>query len=775
MRTAHPSKYGIIPKIRTVEQTTAKGAMAKPTKKMAVSESKLVETLSKSVQHAVGVAKKRIDSKREIALKRYNRDPLPGDEELVGRSKYQTPDIMERVDWLTAQSVKLLDHSRQVVSFQPNGPEDAPKADQMSETCNFVLRNKNSHVAVLTPTFRNAFLTGTGIIMAEFRQCKEESKSQLIKGITFEQYMEYDAQEEAGEIIVEEVGKPYKAKAPAPQPGIDPNAAAIADLVQPEVFDIKVRYIKKYPQLNLKNLPPEDFIVSEDADFDQQTGGINASLQGHRTFVTRKALAKNFKDAKDKIAKIPKASDKDDGLARERSRDTDYQQGITEPNDKVAVYEIFTFIEIESDTPRHYRITLAGDLENAPVLLGYEEVTKFYPYAAFVPFPISNTLFGQSIVDRIGDEQKLRSQMTRAVHDGLNKSVHPIPVINMDAITNPDDVLNLHHGKPIRTNGNPDAGISFVNQPFNGMNAMPVIESLSQTMDFTTGVGGGLATVDPSTVQNKTATEASQQASQQQVFIEHICRWFADTGYRYVVKVIIDLLVENPELAQPYIARLTNNAAEWKVDQWDPDMDVTANVAFGVTDKLGNQANLQMIYGLQQQLQGLGIANAQTLYLTATKIAENAGFKLPFFVDPSTLPPAPPQEPPPDPNAGLIEVEKVKAQLKSQSDAENRQFEMWKARLDDDRERDRDRAQEMLAARELELKYAAQVDIARIQMEQARQRNDADFAIEAQKAQVQATQVQAQQAQAQQQAVEAEQQQAAQAQQPQQPMPPQGV
>lgn len=746
--------------------------MAKPTKKMAVSESQLVGMLSKSVQHAVGVAKKRIDSKREIGIKRYNRDPFPGDEELVGRSKYQTPDIMERVDWLTAQSVKLLDHSRQVVSFQPNGPEDGPKADQMSEVCNFVWRNKNSHVAVLTPTIKNAYLTGTGIIMAEFRECVEESKPQLIKGITFEQYLEYDAQEEAGQIIVEEVGKPYKAPAPAQQPGMDPNAAAIADIVQPEVFDIKVRYIKKYPQLNLKNLPPEDFIISEDADFDQQTGGIRAELQGHRTFVSRKALARNFKDAKDKIAKIPKASDKDDGLARERSRDTDYQQGITESDDKVAVYEIFTFVAIETDTPRHYRITLAGDLENAPVLLGYDEVTKFYPYAAFVPFPTPNTLFGQSIVDRIGDEQKLRSQMTRAVHDGLNKSVHPIPVINMDAITNPDDVLNIWHGKPIRTNGDPQAGISFVNQPFNGMNVMPVVESLSQTMDYTTGVGGGLATVDPSTVQNKTATEASQQASQQQTFIEHICRWFADTGYRYVVKVIIDLLVENPELAQPYIARLTNNAAEWKVDQWDPDMDVTANVAFGVTDKLGNQANLQMIYGLQQQLQGLGIANAQTLYLTATKIAENAGYKVPFFVDPSTLPPPPPQAPPPDPNAGLIEIEKVKAQLKSQSDAESRQFEMWKARLDDDRQRDRMAQEFELKRAEIQAKYQAQVDIARVQMEQARQRNDVDFAIAAQDAQLQAKQAQAQ---AQQQAVEAQQQQAAQPQQPQQPMPPQGV
>lgn len=753
--------------------------MAKPTKTMAVNETELVGALAKRVQNAVGVSAENIETKQEVSLKRYNRAPLDGDEELSKRSKYQTPDIMERTDYNTAQSVKILDHSKQVVSFEPNGPEDADIADQMSDVCNFILRNKHSHVALLSPTIKNSFLTGLGVIMLEFRECVEESKPEMIKGATDDALVQFDAQEEAGEIIIEEVGEPYKAPPAAPDPNMPPEMAMIAEMMQPEVRDIKIRRIKKLPDLKLKNLPPEDFIVSKDADFNEQTGGIKAALQGHRSIQTRKSLIAQGFD-KDTVKKIPRAEDKGEGIALQRAKETDYQQGIGDVEDDVTVYEIFTHIAIESDKARHYRITLAGDLESKPVLLDYVEVSKFYPYAAFVPYPIPNTLFGQNIIDRIGEEQRLRSQMTRAIHDGLNKSVHPIPIIDMET-TNPDDVLNMHVGKPIRSS-NPTGGLSFVNTPFTAMAASPIIDSLSQTMDYTTGVGGAVATASPSDMQNTTATASSIANSNQQTFIENICRHFADTSYRYMVKVIIDLLVDNPELAQPYIARLTNKPGEWKIDQWDPDMDVTANVAFGVTDKMANSANLQMILGLQQQLQGLGLANAHTLYLTATKIAENAGYKIPFFVDPSTLPPAPPPEPAPDPNAGLIEIEKVKAQLKAQTDEADRVFKAWEVRVEDDRERDRMAQEFELKRAEITAKYQAQVDIARVQQQQAAQRNDVDYAIAAQDAQVQQKAMQAEQMKAQQEAAQAQQAQAAQAQEPDPqtgapaaPMPPQGV
>ncbi|TWF46313.1 hypothetical protein FHW37_1158 [Neorhizobium alkalisoli] len=73
----------------------------------------------------------------------------------------------------------------------------------------------------------------------------------------------------------------------------------------------------------------------------------------------------------------------------ERTRDLDSKQGIS--GDDVEVYQVYSKLKIDKK-PRHYRLTLAGDL-NSPVLLDHEETSKYPPYAALCPFPIADTLF----------------------------------------------------------------------------------------------------------------------------------------------------------------------------------------------------------------------------------------------------------------------------------------------------------------------------------------------------------------------------------------------
>ncbi|MEW9616027.1 hypothetical protein AB3G45_19620 [Shinella sp. S4-D37] len=513
--------------------------------------------------------------------------------------------------------------------------------------------------------------------------------------------------------------------------------------------------------------------------FDQQTGGIKARLQGHRRIIARADLIEQGFDA-DKVARIPTAHDKSEGIAMERASQTDYDQGVSEVEEDVTVYEVYTRIAIDDVKRRHYRITLGGDILSSPVLLAYEEVSKFYPYAAFCPFPIPNTLFGYGIADRIGDDQILVSKMQRGVLNSLNLHIDPIKIVNPET-TSIDDTLNVFPGAVIRSS-DPSGGISYNQPPFSGAAAMPVIDQVKNGLDFVTGVGGGMQAVNASDLQNTTATATSQRANSSQLFVEMIARQFADTGYRYLFKVLIDLFVQYPEDAQAYITRLTNQYVPIKVDEWDPDMDVTTTVAFGVLNKDFNAATLQMILGQQQSLlqQGSPIVAPQNVYSTLTKIVENAGFKNPsaFFVDPSTVPPPPPPPPPVDPNAGLIEVERVKAELKAQAEAAAREFDLIRLRVEDDRKRDEMAQDFALKQAEIQAKYAAQVDIARIQMAQAAQRNDVDLAIQSQQAQQAALEQQAQ-AQQQAEAQRQQQEQAALAQMQQMPpemmMPQQGM
>lgn len=720
--------------------------MAKITKTKKIDEEALVSSIAKATSEAVGVSVTNIANKQEAALKLYQREPFSTDKDGDGKSKYISPDVQERTDWATAQLIRVFDSQGRVVEFSPNEPSDQPIADQMTDACNFVVRSKNSHVAMLSPWVKNGFLTGLGVTMVEFRKEREELREETAEGLSDIQLVAFQEQHDRGEIVIEGHGEPYDAPSPEAMPGMPPELAALAKQMQPKVRDITFRRVREIPQVNIINLPPEDFIVSTDAEINQQTGGIKASLQGHKSIKSRTDLLDmNF--PAEKVNDIPKAEGDGSGMGRQRSKETDYDDGAGAVEDKVTVYEIYMKTDIGTGKRRHYRFTLAGDLQNKPVLLHYEEVSKFYPYAAFVPFPIPNTLFGQGMVDRVGPAQRLKSQITRAQHDNLNKAVNPITVYNPDLVR-ADDLLNIHAGKAIRSE-DPSAGISWVQHPFTAMQAQPMIDSLNQELDYTTGVGGALASVNASDLQNTTATANAQRASSQQMLVEQVCREFADTGYRYLFRIIVDLFQSNPKDAETYIRRLTGSFTPIQIDMWDADMDVTANVAFGVTDKIGNSANLQQVLALQTQFQPMGLANPQTLYTTATKIAENAGFKnaQAFFVDPSTLPPQPPAPPPPDPNSALIEEMRIKGELDAAAKQKEYEFQWNKLRMEDDLKRDQ-MAQDLEIKRaEIEAKYQAQVNIARIQQEQARERNDLDFAVAANEAQTQIKEAQQQQAQ----------------------------
>lgn len=281
----------------------------------------------------------------------------------AGRSKYVSAEVQNRCDWLEANLIRIFEAPENVVEFTGIGPEDEALAKQQTTAVQWVMRTKNSHLSFLHPWIQNGLVSGLGVVTAEFDTETVESLPRVIKGVPNEQLIAFNQQEEAGQIVIESVSKPYGNPA---IPGI-------------ELRDLKIRTIRKNPVFNILSVPPEDFVVSKDARFSSETGGIEAKLQGHRKYVSRQALIDMGYDA-EKVNSIPLASDKNDGIAMERTKDLDGKQGIS--GDDVEVYQVYSRLKIDKK-PRHYRLTLAGDLER-PVLLDHEETSKYYPYARFL-------------------------------------------------------------------------------------------------------------------------------------------------------------------------------------------------------------------------------------------------------------------------------------------------------------------------------------------------------------------------------------------------------
>lgn len=673
-------------------------------------EDRILKEISEKLKNAVSWSNSNIANKQEQALKYYRRSLLPGDDKLVGRSRWVSAEIQTRVDWLTASLIRIFDSPDNVCEFAPVSSEDDALAKQQTAVVNWILKTKNSHLSFLHPWIQNGLITSLGVVTAEFTEEVEEGLPKLLKGVPEQILPQLTAQEEAGEIIIERVGKP------------------VLDPVQGTLRDISIREVRKTPKFSVFSLPPEDVIVSMDAKFDPETGGISAKIQGHRKYYCRQELIDMGFD-REKVESIPSSSDKMSGIANERNKLT-FDGRDNHAGSDVEVIVIYTKIKIDKKA-RHYRITLGGGTESY-VYLDHEEVSRFYPYAAFVPFPQADSLLaGLGVADKIGDDHVLLSRMNRAILDSLQLSVNPTKIVNPD-VTNLDDALSIHPGKVIRST-DPSGGISYNAPPFAGSNAIPVFQQMQQGLDFSTGVGASMIGLNPSDFQNTTATAVNQRSNSSQLIVEMVARIFAETGYRYLTKIIISQLTEKPELAQKFISRLTNSFVP--IDQFEPELDVSTSVAFAVMSRDQSTQNLMNMLNQQLNLQGSGspIVNPQNVYSTLTKLAEASGFKntAAFFTDPSTVPPPPPAPAAPDPNAGLIEVEKVKAQLKAQSDDAQRQFDTIKLQAEMDLKRDQLAAEIELKRYEMELKYRQAVDVEKLKAEIAAPRDPLTGAIPA--------------------------------------------
>jgi hypothetical protein len=671
-------------------------------------EESILKAIGAQLKSAVNWSNSAIAQKREKALKYYNREPLPGDEnpKVRGKSKYVDPRIQQSVDWLGSQLLKIFDSPENVVEFSGFGPEDEAQARDQTRICNWLMKTQNRHEVYMTQWIQDGLILGMGVVTAELEVRVEESLPRILKNVPNETLVALNEQEEAGKIVIEEVGKAQT------QPG--PMGII-------ETRDLKIRTITRKPRFNILSVAAEDFVVSQDARFCNETGGVDAAVQGHRKYMSRSDLIELGYD-KDKVDALPKANDKTDGLALMRSADLAGEQGIG-PDD-VDVYTIYTKMRVGSDNKaRHWRITIGGDLENKPVILDFSETSRYYPYCIFVPHQISNSIMGKGVADRLNDEHIYQSRIARAMLDNTQAIVNPTRLVRTDGVSM-DDLLNPSPDAIVRVDAL-DA-ITYVSPPFIAQNLAMVADRISQSTEYSTGVGPSMMALDASDLQRTSATASTIRSNNQQLLIEGISRWFAGTGYAYLVRLSIDMMRNNPDDAQELLARLFARQ-DTQLEDFDPDFDMKASVAFNQISRDQSIGNLTNLLQLQFQAmdKGLPIVNPQQIYSTYARIVEATGSKniSMFVTDPSTLPEQPTPQPLPDPNAGIIQVETVKAQLKAQSDEADRQFQIAKLTVEMDLKRDIAAQNFELKRAEITAKYSAQVEVERLKIEQSMPRD----------------------------------------------------
>jgi hypothetical protein len=360
------------------------------------------------------------------------------------------------------------------------------------------------------------------------------------------------------------------------------------------------------------------------------------------------------------------------------------------------------------------------------------EIVSHVPFATFSPVLNTHRWDGLSIVDLVGDLQKLHTELLRQKLNSIYLTVNPRHTVLTDSQGSPyanmDDFLNMRPGAAVRQT-RPDSIQQLITPPAGG-DVMPMLDYISGMREERTGVSRTSQGLNPDSLNNTATGRALDQSAAQQR-IELIARIIAEVLLKPTFLGVLKLLTDGDMKKLSF--RLRDEFVEYDPNEWRDQYDMTVNVGLGSGDANQKLQALQMIAQNQIALMPMGLATPDNIYHVQSKIVEAAGFKdvQNFIKDPQGQPPPPPPQDP------ALQIEQMKQQGAAQTNQFKAQQEMqtlqMTTQLQDaqhQREMQRDmeverNKQEMQARdNQFQAQLDAQKESQRMQMEEASKEAD---------------------------------------------------
>ena len=611
--------------------------------------------LDNELDNAIGYIETETTELRRKALDYYLRNPYGN--EVEGRSQIVTGEVAEAIDGALPQLIRVFTTTEDIVSFEPQTPEDEESAKQATDYCNWVFYRENEGLLILHNWFKDALMQKVGVVKAYWEQ-KEDINVEKYKNLN-ENELAYLLSDPAIEVVEQEVE--------FMDGGIDPMGMPI----QIPMYEVKVRKTKKYGCVKIENVPPEEFLISKSARTIEDSPFV-----AHRRLMTRSELIAMGYD-KDLVDGLPSYDD----LQFTPERVARFSQG-EQPDQNVSLDPAMQVIEVQECYIRIGK-DKSGIAQLRKILYAGSEILDdeecdVVPFHSLCPIPIPHKFFGQSLADRTMDIQLIKSTVTRQMLDNLYLTNNARLGI-IDGQVNIDDALNATPGGLIRMKS--AGAISAIEVPSVIGQAFPMLEYMDQVQAKRTGVNDSQQGLDPDVLNNVSATAVAAMMKSNSGKLELIARIFAETGVKSLFKGILHLLGKYQDQAK--IVRMRGKFVSFDPRTWTNQYDVSVNVGLGSGDREQKLAMLQMILAKQEQiLTQFGPSNPLVSVAqyrdTLARLIESAGFKdASSFLNEITpevnAQLSQPQPPAPDAQAEmtqmLAQVEREKNEARSQIEA----------------------------------------------------------------------------------------------------------
>lgn len=673
------------------------------------------------VKSAIDDAEDYIDDfiapKRELALSFYRGDAIGNEEE--GRSQIVMTEVRDTVQAMMPSMLRIFTSSENAVEFAPRYPEDVAAAQQATDAVNYVFFNQNPGFEILYNGIKDALISKVGVFKWRADEIKEVSESEF-SGLDFEQYslLASDPDNEIREVSVKVETDTQ----------VDPMTGQ--ELVnETETYEVTVRRTKKRLEYKVECIPPEEFIVARNArDLD------TADYVGHRKLVTVSELVAMGYD-KEEVEQYGGQGDTFDINNEAQTRNPailNFLNNADNPDKTLErIYYVESYIRADKDGDGIAELRRVCSIGNSAHIL-HEEIVDEVPFAVICPDPTPHMVIGESVADQVLDIQLIKTNVVRNTLDSLAQMIHPRTVV-VEGQVNMDDVLNVETGGIIRARA--PGMVQPLSEPFVGQSAMPIIAYLDDLRASRTGISKASQGLDPDVLQSTTKAAVTATMSAAQERLEMIARIFAETGIKRLFKGIAGMLIKHQD--KPMMVRLRNGWVAVDPRTWNTGMDIIVNVGLGNGNASERSALLMQVAAKQEQaLTQFGpdnpLCDLKQYRDTLAKILSLNGIKdgSSYFkeIDRQQLQQLQQmsmgqQQQQPDPAQMLAQVEMQKIQADIQIAQLKAQLEVEKTKMADDRERDRNEADMMLRAAEIQAKYGTQVNVAEIRAMTERDRD----------------------------------------------------
>tara|TARA_R100001163_G_C5065868_1_gene203970 strand:- start:1397 stop:3430 length:2034 start_codon:yes stop_codon:yes gene_type:complete len=622
-----------------------------------MTEEELVAHLNNEIEASTGNFNTELSAQREENMEYYLGEKFGN--EIDGRSEIVTTDVRDTVEYIMPSLMRIFTTHNNIAEFEPQGPEDMEMAQQATDYVNYVFNKQNNGFKVLYDAFKDALISKTGVIK-HFWEEREEIKTDTYENLTEVEYQSVLANDEM-EII--ELSKNILEKAQTDDFGT---------LISPEVtsYDLKVKCTKKYGQVRVISVPPEEFLVSRRASSLE-----NASFVCHRV---KKSVSDLILEGypKSVVEDIPTYTQNNAEYNEERQARYSYDEDSspadegTGPSRKVWIDECYSYIDYNNDGIAELRkITLGGH-----TILDNVEIDSI-PFSTICPLPIPHKFHGMSVADTVKDIQLIKSTIVRNILDNMyltNNARYAVLAGQVEL----DDLLSSRPGGIVRMRS-PNAVTPLPTPQMSG-DAFRMVQYLDQVREERSGVSKMTQGLNPDVLTSHVtsgAVAAVTESSMQR--IELIARIFAETGIKDLFRNIYQLIQRYEDRKKVFY--LNNKFVPIDVSRWRDNLNCTVNVGVGSGSQ---QTKMQTMGGIMTIIQGLiqnggmgTMVTPQNVYNAVSEYITQSGYKNPdmFVANPANMPPPQPPEP---------TVEEKIANQKAQIELEKLKLEAAEVELD---------------------------------------------------------------------------------------------